>query len=387
MTCGAAARTGAGRTGAGRTGAGRGAAGGADVVRPFAGWLVRAEAAAEEVAVMSEVAVAARVAPRPVRPGAYEPMPRALYVYRQRTPHGEHSPNTVHTGVVCDIAPEAFLDGRVRGHESVQRDRVDGLARYLATVPQRVELVSTLHRAGPVVRATLRRAHGRPPVRDVTGPDGSRHTVWRVPEGPDTEELCRELGAATHYIADGHHRVAAGLEVWARSGRDSRRGVLCVAYPLDGLRLTSFERRVVGPVDPALVRTLLEAGFDVRPVTDAQGALTACPPDIAVRLDRRWYAARHRGVRPPGSPGLDVTLHHHRVLDRLPPGVAVEPTRATTAARVAACDADRAALFVLPPPELDTLLALADAGEVVPPKSTFFAPKPGSGIFLRDPAA
>ncbi len=65
----------------------------------------------------------------------------------------------------------------------------------------------------------------------------------------------------------------------------------------------------------------------------------------------------------------------------------MEPTRATTAALVAACDADGGALFVLPPPELDTLLALADAGEVVPAKSTFFAPKPGSGIFLRDPAA
>ena len=147
----------------------------ADVVRPFAGWLVRAEAAAEEVDAMSEVAVAARSAPRSVRPDAYEPMPPALYVYRQSTPHGEH------IGIVCDVTPEAFLDGRVRGHESVQPDRVDALARYLATVPQRVELVSTLHRAGPVVRATLARAPELPPAREVAGPDGSRHTVWRIP--------------------------------------------------------------------------------------------------------------------------------------------------------------------------------------------------------------
>ena len=78
--------------------------------------------------------------------------------------------------------------------------------------------------------------------------------MWRIPRGPQTDELCRELGAATHYIADGHHRVAASLEVWARSGRDSRRGVLCVAYPLDGLRLAAIDRRVAGPVDSALVR-------------------------------------------------------------------------------------------------------------------------------------
>ena len=119
-----------------------------------------------------------RSAPRAVRPDAYEPMPPALYVYRQSTPHGEH------TGIVCEVRPEAFLDGRVRGHESVQPDRVDGLARYLATVPQRVELVSTLHRAGPVVRATLARAPALPAAREVDGPDGSRHTIWRIPRGP-----------------------------------------------------------------------------------------------------------------------------------------------------------------------------------------------------------
>jgi uncharacterized protein (DUF1015 family) len=351
---------------------------GAEVVRPFAGWLVHAEAAAEEVRAMSEVAVAARWAPRAVCPDAYEPMPPALYVYRQSTPHGDH------VGIVCDITPEAFLDGRVRGHESVLPDRVDGLARYLATAPQRVELVSTLHRAGPVVRATLARARAQPPNRDVAGPDGSRHTIWQISEGPETDELCRELGAATHYIADGHHRVAASLALWARSGRDSTRGVLCVAYPLDGLRLASFDRRVAGPVDSALVRDLLEANFDVRPATDAQEALAS---GIAVNLDRHWYVARYPSERLPGPPGLDLSLLHDRVLDRLPAGTVVELTRAAIEVLIAACDADGGVLFALPAPELKTLIAIADAGEVMPAKSTFFSPKPGSGIFLRDPAA
>jgi uncharacterized protein (DUF1015 family) len=327
---------------------------------------------------MSEVAVAARSAPQAVRRDAYEPMPPALYVYRQSTPSGEH------IGVVCDIRPEAFLDGRVRGHEAVLPDRVEALARYLATVPQRVELVSTLHRAGPAVRATLARTPELPPTREVAGPDGSRHTVWRIPQGPQAEELCRELGAATHYIADGHHRVAAGLGVWARSGHDSSRGVLCVAYPLDGLRLASFDRRVVGPVDSALVRGLLDAHFDVRSVAGAQEASVS---GIAVNLDRRWYTATWCAERPPGSAGLDVSLLHDRVLDRLPEGTTVELTRAPIEALLAACEADGGVLFALPPPRLETLVAIADAGEVVPAKSTFFSPKPGSGIFLRAPVA
>ena len=362
MTCAAAARAGVIRAGT-------------DVVRPFAGWLVRAEAAADEVDAMSEVA-AIRSAPRAVRPDAYEPMPAALYVYRQSTPLGEH------IGIVCDIAPEAFLDGRVRGHESVQPDRVDGLARYLATAPQRVELVSTLHRAGPVVRGALARASGLPPAREVAGPDGHRHTVWRIPEGPQTDELCRELGSTTHYIADGHHRVAASLDVWARSGYAAGRGLLCVTYPLHGLQLASFDRRVVGPIDSASVRGLFEAHFDVRPVA---GVRQASASEIAVYLDRHWYAATWCGERPPGSAGLDVSLLHDRVLDRMPAGTRVELTRAPIDASLAACHADGGALFALPAPGLETLLSIADAGEVVPAKSTFFSPKPGSGIFLRHP--
>jgi uncharacterized protein (DUF1015 family) len=348
----------------------------ADAVRPFEAWLVRPDAAAVEVAAMSEVAIAARVAPRPVRRDAYEPMPPAFYVYRQRTPHGEHA------GIVCDIAPGAFLDGRVRGHESVQVDRVDALAHYLTTAPQRVELVSTLHRAGPVVRAALATTPPLPPVRDIDGPGATRHTVWRIPQGPQTDRLRRELDAATHYIADGHHRVAAGLEVWERSGHDSGRGILCVSYPLDGLHLSSFDRRLTGPVDPALVRDLLGASFDVHPAADLRRASAS---GIAVYLDHRWFTARYRDERPPGARGLDVALLHTHVLDHLPAGTGVELTRAPAEALLAACDADGGALFVPAAPDLETITAIADAGEVVPAKSTYFSPKPASGIFLRGP--
>jgi uncharacterized protein (DUF1015 family) len=130
------------------------------------------------------------------------------------------------------------------------------------------------------------------------------------------------------------------------------------------------------------VRGLLEASFDVRPAADATEALAT---GIAVNLDGCWYAATWSGERPPGSPGLDVSLLHDRVLDRLPADTNVELTRAPIEAGLAACAADGGALFVLPPPRLETIIAISDAGEVVPAKSTYFSPKPGSGIFLREP--
>ena len=75
------------------------------------------------------------------------------------------------------------------------------------------------------------------------------------------------------------------------------------------------------------------------------------------------------------------------MLDRLPAGTTVVLTRTSIEALLAACDADGGVVFALPAPTLETLTAIADAGEVVPAKSTFFSPKPGSGIFLRAPVA
>jgi hypothetical protein len=161
--------------------------------------------------------------------------------------------------------------------------------------------------------------------------------------------------------------------------------VLCVTYPLDGLRLASFDRRVVGPIDPSLVRGRLEAHFDVRPVGDVHQA--PAPGDRGP--PRRTLVRRNlfrRTTARISVPGRLAAARPRAVLDRLPAGTTVELTQAPVETLLAACEADGVVLFVLPPPELETLLAIADTGEAVPAKSTFFSPKAGSSMFLRDSA-
>jgi uncharacterized protein (DUF1015 family) len=313
-------------------------------------------------------------------PNAYVEAPAALYVYRQR--RGTES----HTGIVCDVATEAFVDGRVRGHESVRPDRVEALVRHFATTRDRPALVALLHRAGPegtdVVAATCRTPH----LLDFTGPDGHEQTVWRVADGRDTDALTRELGGGAHYIADGHHRVAASLGEWRSAGKPPDAGVLCVVYPLDGLDLSAFHRRVVGPVDRTRLLDLLSQEFDVRE--------SATPPDptigrFGVYSNRTWMAATFRGTRPDGASGLDVSVLHAAVIGELGQGVdAVPNVEFAPAGReldelTERCDRDGGALFTLAPPDLDVLTGLADRGEVMPPKTTYFEPKPCAGIFLR----
>jgi uncharacterized protein (DUF1015 family) len=157
---------------------------------------------------------------------------------------------------------------------------------------------------------------------------------------------------------------------------------------MDGLRLDSFHRRVPGPVDLDELLRLLSEDFQVREtgrphVPDAGGSM-------GLYVARRWFEITYDGDPIGGVAGLDVSILQSRVLNRLDPApggrtrdVETVPATADVDELAARCDVDSGALFTLAPPSPDALVAVADAGEVMPPKTTYFEPKPATGIFLR----
>jgi uncharacterized protein (DUF1015 family) len=306
----------------------------------------------------------------PVDPSAYDVADAALYVYRQE--RGDLSC----TGVVCDVSRRAFVDGQVRGHEAVQAQRVESLVHHQETTDAPPALVALLHHAGPVYARVLDEVCRTPPILDFSGPSGLRQTVWRVTPGSTTTSLAGELAAANHYIADGHHRVAAALTDWHRHGEPADAGVLCVVHPMDGLRLSAFHRRVIGPVDPATILELLAPAFR------AAAVATRPPPasgSVGLYADGRWYDV----IRTAGGGGLDVEVLRTHVLDHLTQTIEIAPARTPVDELTRRCDSDGGALFTLAPPPLATLTRLSDADEVMPPKTTYFEPKPCAGIFRR----
>jgi uncharacterized protein (DUF1015 family) len=225
------------------------------------------------------------------------------------------------------------------------------------------------------------------PLLDFDGPGGLQQTVWRVPEGLTTRAVLQELGDAVLYIADGHHRVAAALEEWSAAGKPADAGLLCVVHPLDGLALSAFHRRLTGPVEPAELIGLLTPAYLLRETTVAP---TPTPGTLGLYVHHRWYEATYQEAPLSGPAGLDVSILQSRVLERLVqrrPGpvytVEVAPAPTSIDELTQRCDADGGALFTVAPPTLDTLTTLADAGQVMPPKTTYFDPKPVIGIFLR----
>jgi D-3-phosphoglycerate dehydrogenase len=342
------------------------------IARPFRARVVRPEWARRLVMGLAELPEDTGTLPpvAPVDPSAYDESEAALYVYRQE--RGDLSC----IGVVSDVAMHAFVGGKVRGHEAVQGQRVESLVHHQTTTDAPPALVALLHHAGPTYAATLDAVCATSPILDFAGPGGLRQTVWRIPPGAATANLCGELAAADHYIADGHHRVAAALAAWRGSGEPAHAGVLCVIHPMDGLRLSAFHRRVIGPVDLGPLLDLLAPVFRVEP--------TGAPPPPAsgsfgLYAGGGWYAV----TSPAAGAALDVEVLQARVLDHLEQTVEIAPARTLVDELTRRCDADEGALFTLAPPPLETLTRLADAGAVMPPKTTYFEPKPCAGIFRR----
>jgi uncharacterized protein (DUF1015 family) len=337
------------------------------VVHPFPARVIRPEWARRLVTGLSELPEDTGTLPpvAPPDPAAYDEAEPALYVYRQ----GDH------TGVVCQVDVRAFVDGRARGHEAVQAQRVESLVKHMETDAPPA-LVALLHHAGPAYDRSVAEACDTEPLLDFPGPGALRQRVWRVPAGEATDALTKELTAADLYIADGHHRVAASLAAWEQQGRPEGSAVLCVVHPMDGLRLSAFHRRVLGPVDRAELVGLLEPGFTVQPLESAPAPE---PGSYGLYAERRWYVVNPRTA----GNGLDVEVLKTQVLDRLARGVEIASAKTLVDELTRSCDADGGVLFTLAPPPLRALTRLADAGEVMPPKTTYFEPKPCAGIFRR----
>ncbi len=347
------------------------------VVRPFRALIVRQECAAQNVSQMIDALPASRHRSRPIDPDAYEESEAALYLYRLE--RGDER----HVGVVGEVSAQAFVDGRVRGHEAVQPDRVEALVDHFASAEVRSELVALLHRSGPAVGAAIAEGIRHQPLLEFTGPDEWEQAVWRVPQAR-CKALSDELSRAVHYIADGHHRVAASLSVWNQGGRPANAGLMCVMFAFDGLRLLAFHRRVTGPLHPDTLLTLVSEAFDLSSITGLDEA-TGC---FGLYVDGRWYDASYTGMRSPGAAGLDIAILNDLVLEPLlgldaAPRVEIASALSPLVELTKACDEDGGALFALRPPALEQLTDVADRGEVMPPKTTYFDPKPYAGIFLH----
>lgn len=305
------------------------------------------------------------------------------------------------TGVVADVSLEAYEAGLVRVHESTRRGQEDRLVEYMNIVRASILPVFLIHRLSAAVHGAVAAAAAEAPVIDVNADDGLRMSVWVVDDPADVAQMGRALaGLEELYIADGHHRVAASRRsAAARATANPERAdepythVVSVLFSADQLIIHPYNRcvRDLGGCSVDELLAAIGSSFEVRELP--RGAPPASPGEFSLRLNGRWYQvtapARLREVE--GAAGLDVAILHDHLLRPL---LGIDDPR--TDARIEfvpdtlglgelerLCDEGYAVAFALHPMGVDELMDVADRGEQMPPKSTWFAPKLRSGLVIR----
>lgn len=317
----------------------------------------------------------------------------SLYLYRLRTAGHEQ------TGLAGCFSLDEYDRDVIKRHERTRRDKEDDRTRHMVALRAQTGIVFLTYRAAPAVDAVVFRGVGGDPLLDVSASDGVRHTVWRLSAGETADAVAAFGGVPAVYIADGHHRIASAArardELAADDPAHDGRFFLGVAFPDRQVRILPYNRTV------ANLAGRTEAGFLAalrsRFRVTAGGPPVPAKGRLAMYLGGRWYAIDREdgaGSTPGEEPTarLDVAILQDHILAPLldvadirtdPRMTFVGGARGTEALERAVDSGAAKVAFSLAAVTPAELLAVSDAGDVMPPKSTWFEPKLRDGLLIH----
>jgi len=322
-----------------------------------------------------------------------EPQP-VFYLYR--LVHAGHA----QTGLVATCHAEDYERDLIRKHERTLRVKEDDRMRHIAGLNSQTGPVFLAYRPQAALDALAAQAQAEAPLFDFTSPDGVRNTLWRTAAVPAWVTAFAQVPRV--YIADGHHRAAAAVRVAqerraanaAHTGDEEYNFFLTVLFPSDQLRILPYNRCVKdlnGLTPTEFLERVRQAGF----VVHAGGApAPTAPRNVSMYLGGAWWALSWPADTQADALGcLDVSVLQDRLLG---PILGIDDPRKNARIEfvggirgpgelVKTVDGGRAAVaFSMYPTTMDQLLAIADAGQIMPPKSTWFEPKLKDGLFMHD---
>lgn len=329
-----------------------------------------------------------------------DPVP-SYYLYR------EQKGKQVQTGIVGCASVEDYRKGVIRRHELTRREKEEDRVRHVKACGAHtgpIFLTCAYPAALREITESWTASHA--PACDFDTREQVRQTVWVV-DDPETcramQEILEQIPA--FYIADGHHRAASAVRVGEElreargkdwTGEEEFNYFLSVLFPCDELTILGYHR-VVSDLNGYTARQFLKmlavdfeilvmSGYRCRPLE---------PHCFGMYLEGEWYHLRAReGSYPAEDPvaSLDVSILQKNVLERLL-GIA-DPRTDTRISFVGGsrklqeleemADGSGGVAFTLYPTQIEELMAIADRGEIMPPKSTWFEPKIYSGLFLHE---
>ena len=307
-----------------------------------------------------------------------------FYAYRQTM--GSHS----QTGIVATFDTQDYLAGVLKQHEKTRKDKEDDRTRHIETLSAHTGPAFLTYRDDKAIDAIVEDACRRAPLYDFVAPDGVGHTVWEIASASDCAadelvELFARIPVA--YIADGHHRSAAASRYAKEHNFEGEsRFFLAVIFPASQLKILAYNRLVKdlnGLSDYEFMSRLSEnftvgkkgtrncrmyfkgkwtdLSWDIPAGTDVVGAL-----DVSYLQDK--LLAPVLGI---GDPRTDQRISF------------MGGIRGDAALAAKVDSGENAIAFAMEPVTVEEMMSIADAGAIMPPKSTWFEPKLRSGLFVH----
>jgi uncharacterized protein (DUF1015 family) len=293
-------------------------------------------------------------------------------------------------GVAAAFSLDEYDADRIKKHERTRRDKEDDRTQHITALRAQTGVVFLTYRASQDVDEIAKRVTATEPLYDFVAADGVAHTVWRT-AGENVRPLMEAFDRVPAlYIADGHHRAASAARTRERLDSEAARWFLAVAFPDKQVQILPYNRVVkdlAGMTPASFVAKLGERLFVANgdPVPQRRG-------EASMYLDGRWYTLGLSALAGEDRIGaLDVSVLQKVVLDAIL-GIAdvrtdkridfVGGARGTAELERLVDSGKAAVAFSLHPVTIGDLMGIADAGGIMPPKSTWFEPKLRDGLLV-----
>jgi uncharacterized protein (DUF1015 family) len=303
-------------------------------------------------------------------------------------------------GVVCSCHVEDYEAGIIKKHEKTRKDKEDDRTRHVLTLNANAGPVFLLFKDDPALLGLIEAGTKEQPLYDFEAVDGVQHTVWRVAEGSALQSAFGKLDAA--YVADGHHRSAsaarAGKERQSKNpnhtGNEEYNWFLACLFPASALTILPYHR-IVKDLNGSTAEQFLTKLGEVADVSETSEAEPSAPGSVGVYVGGKWYMARFpESAYDRSDPirSLDYVVLYDRVLAPIL-GIGdvrtdnridfVGGIRGTKELEKRVERGDAAVAFAMHATTIEQLIAVADQGAIMPPKSTWFEPKLRSGLLVH----
>ena len=311
----------------------------------------------------------------------------------------------VQTGIVACASIDDYQNGVIKKHENTRSEKEEDRIRHVDCCSAQTGPIFLTYRANTAIGEIVNKTKEGEAEYDFTSEDGIRHRVFVIsgePEIAAIRDVFEKIGAI--YIADGHHRAASAVKVGLKrrathpdyDGSEEFNYFLSVLFPDEELMIMDYNRvvRDLGGMTEEAFLSKMQELFDVQKIENGNDVRPVKKGQFSMFLSDKWYRCTMRPESVPEDPveGLDVSVLQNVLLAPvLGIGDPKTDKRIDFVGGIRGmkelerrCHEDCKVAFAMYPTSIQELFAVADAGRLMPPKSTWFEPKLRSGLFIHE---